>query len=167
MRNDYEIERDDLSRREVLETADIRRLCRRTRCTGAPGLSSAAHLERTGRATSASSCAYRSTRVWPNPSLQRTSRYTTSRTLKLSSFVADRYADFGHRSGFESPAFEGLDSEFVEHRAAGALGHSRVGDSPCRDFNAHNTNAVSGEVAAFRFVRIFGQRRTDCHGLGN
>src|SRR5215471_5165949 len=90
-----------------------------------------------------------------------------SAMANISLLVADRYADFGHHSGFEPPAFEGLNSKFVEHRAANALGHPRVGDSPGRDINTDDADAVSGEIAAFRFVKIIGQRRTDCHGLGN
>ena len=40
--------------------------------------------------------------------------YRNSSDPKLTSFVADRYPNLGNGAGFKPPAFECLDSEFVE-----------------------------------------------------
>jgi len=101
--------------------------------------------------------------------IARSSRRPLPRALRgrisMSSFIADRYADLRYGAGFKPPGFEGLNGKLVEHCAAGALEHPCVSDCSGRGINRHHANAASGEVAAFRFVRVLRQRRADCHGL--
>src|SRR5260370_31878283 len=81
------------------------------------------------------------------------------------SFIADRYPNLRHCSGFEPPLLKRIGCDLIENPIACTLLHHGTRNVAARGINGHDTNAAPSDMGPSRLVGVIRYRGAHCHGL--
>jgi hypothetical protein len=84
---------------------------------------------------------------------------------RSKSFIADRYPNLRHCSGFEPPLSKRIGCDLIENPIACALLHDRTRNVAARSINGHETNAAPSDMGPSRLVGVIRYRGAHCQGL--